>query len=287
MATTNHEPFAVAETFRIGGDLPVHRMGFGAMRITGPGIWGAPQNPLEAKLLLRRGLSLGIDLIDTADSYGPEVSEELIAAALHPYPAGLLIATKGGFLRPAPGRWQPDCRPAHLKAACENSLRRLRLERIDLYQLHTVDDRVPFEDSVGALSELRSSGKICHVGLSNVSLDQLRHAQSIVPIASVQNRYNLFERQSEEVLIACQDAGIAFIPWRPIGAGSLPANRTLAKTAKAHNATPSQIALAWLLRHSPVMMPIPGTSSITHLEENMAALTINLSQPEIDSLDSL
>ncbi len=275
-------------TFRLGGDLTVHRLGFGAMRITGPGIWGPPRDPVEAKLLLRRVISLGVDLIDTADSYGPEVSEQLIAEALHPYPSDLVIATKSGYVRPEPGRWHPDGRPSHLKEACEGSLRRLRLERIDLYQLHTVDDRVPFEESVGALAELRSAGKIRHVGLSNVSSAQLKRARSIVPIVSVQNLYNLSDRSSEGVLAACERDGLAFIPWYPLGAGSLLNRRgTLARIAARHQATPSQVALAWLLQHSPVMLPIPGTSSMTHLEENVASLELRLDPDDVRSLDSV
>ena len=272
--------------FRIGGDLIVNRLGFGAMRVTGPGIWGPPRDAVEAKLLLRRAVSLGVNLIDTADSYGPEISEQLIAEALHPYPADLVIATKGGYTRPAPGRWTPDGRPEHLKQACEGSLRRLRLERIDLYQLHTPDDRVPFEDSVGALAELRGAGKIRHVGLSNVSVAQLKRARAIVPIVSVQNLYNLSDRSSEGVLAACEREGLGFIPWYPLGAGSILGRRgVLAHIAAKHQATASQIALAWLLQHSPVMLPIPGTGSITHLEENMGALAIELDADEIRALD--
>jgi pyridoxine 4-dehydrogenase len=274
-------------TFNIGGDLTVDRLGFGAMRLTGPGIWGPPRDAVEAKLLLRRAVSLGVNLIDTADSYGPDVSEQLIAEALHPYPPDLVIATKGGYTRPAPGRWVPDGRPSHLKQACEGSLRRLRLERIDLYQLHTPDDRVPFDDSVGALGELRAAGKIRHIGLSNVSLAQLKRARVIVPIVSVQNLYNLSDRSSEGVLAACERDGLGFIPWYPLGAGSIAKRRgILSKIAAQHNATPSQVALAWLLQHSPVMLPIPGTSSITHLEENMGALELELGTDDVRALDA-
>jgi pyridoxine 4-dehydrogenase len=288
VAKTMGENPAHSKTFLLGGDLTVHRLGFGAMRLTGAGIWGPPNDPVEAKLLLRRAISLGVDLIDTADSYGPEVSEQLIAEALHPYPPDLVIATKGGFVRPGPSRWQPDGRPSHLKEACEGSLRRLRLERIDLYQLHTVDDRVPFEESVGVLAELRSAGKIRHVGLSNVSSAQLKQARSIVPIVSVQNLYNLSDRSSEGVLAACESDGLGFIPWYPLGAGSLLNRRgPLTRIAARHQATPSQVALAWLLQHSPVMLPIPGTSSITHLEENMAALELELDADDIRSLDTV
>ncbi len=276
---------AFSPTFRIGGDLTVNRLGFGAMRVTGPGIWGPPRDAVEAKLLLRRAVSLGVNLIDTADSYGPEISEQLIAEALHPYPPDLVIATKGGFTRPAPGRWDPDGRPWHLKQACEGSLRRLRLERIDLYQLHTPDARVAFEDSVGALVELRAAGKIRHVGLSNVSLAQLKQARAIVPIASVQNLYNLSDRSSEGVLAACERDGLGFIPWYPLGAGSIMKRRTLARIAARHRAAPAQVALASLLQHSPVTLPIPGTGSITHLEENMGALELVLSADDVRSLD--
>ncbi|HUY18909.1 MAG TPA: aldo/keto reductase [Candidatus Binataceae bacterium] len=280
-------PARATTTFVIGGDLTVHRLGFGAMRVTGAGVWGQPKDPVEAKLLLRRVISLGVDLIDTADSYGPEVSEQLIAEALHPYPADLVIATKGGFTRPGPGRWHPDGRPSHLKQACEGSLRRLRLERIDLYQLHTVDDRVPFEESVGALAELQSAGKIRHVGLSNVSAAQLKQARSIVPIVSVQNLYNLSDRSSEGVIAACERDGLGFIPWYPLAAGSLLNRRgTLARIAARHQATPSQVALAWLLQHSPAILPIPGTSSIPHLEENVAALEVTLDADDLRSLDT-
>ena len=283
-ASTAHAP----ATFSLGGDLIVNRLGFGAMRVTGPGIWGPPHDPVEAKLLLRRAISLGVNLIDTADSYGPEVSEQLIAEALHPYPPDLVIATKGGYTRPGANRWHPDGRPAHLKQACGGSLRRLRLERIDLYQLHTPDDRVPFEDSVGALAELRAEGKIRHVGLSNVSTAQLKRARAIVPIASVQNLYNLSDRSSEGVLAACERDGLGFIPWYPLGAGALLGRRSaLARIAARLGATPPQVALAWLLQHSPVMLPIPGTSSITHLEENMAAAELELTPDDIRTLDSI
>jgi pyridoxine 4-dehydrogenase len=270
------------DTFTIGGDLEVHRLGFGAMRITGPGIWGPPEDPEEAKRVLRRVVELGIDLIDTADSYGPEVSENLIAETLHPYPDGLVIATKGGLRRTGPGQWPRDARPERLKECCEGSLRRLKLDRIDLYQLHSPDPKVPYEDSVGALKELQDEGKIKHVGISNVSVDELNQAREIVEVVTVQNRYNLEDRDSEEVLDACEEAGIGFIPWFPLATGRLAEpGGPLDRAAREHDATPGQIALAWLLARSPVMLPIPGTSSVKHLEENWAAREIELSRDEV------
>jgi pyridoxine 4-dehydrogenase len=289
------------DTFTIGGDLRVHRLGFGAMRITGDGIWGPPDDPEEAKRLLRRVVELGVDLIDTADSYGPEVSENLIAEALHPYPDGLVIATKGGLRRTGPGQWPRDARPERLREACEASLRRLKLDRIDLYQLHSPDNRVPFEDSVGALKELQEEGKIRHVGLSNVSLEELDQARGIVEVATVQNRYNLEDRHSEDVLDACEESGdhgsapgtarrspqIGFIPWFPLATGRLAEpGGTLERIASEHDATPAQIALAWLLARSPVMLPIPGTSSVAHFEEDVAAAEIELSPDEVDAIGS-
>jgi aryl-alcohol dehydrogenase-like predicted oxidoreductase len=257
------------DTFTVGGDLQVHRLGFGAMRITGEGIWGPPDDPEEAKRLLRRVVELGIDLIDTADSYGPEVSEILIAEALHPYPDGLVIATKGGLRRTGPGEWPRDARPERLKECCEGSLRRLRLERIDIYQLHAPDPKVPYEDSIGALKELQDEGRIRHIGVSNVSVEELEQARAIVDVVSVQNRYNLSDRDSEDVLEACEATGIAFIPWFPLARGNV--------------AEPGR-ALAWLLARSPVMLPIPGTSSIEHLEENVAAAQIELSPSEMEEI---
>ena len=275
----------MTDTFTIGGDLNVRRLGFGAMRITGDGIWGPPDDPEAAKALLRRIPELDINLIDTADSYGPEVSENLIAEALHPYPEGLVIATKGGLLRTGPGQWPRDARPEHLREACEDSLRRLRVERIDLYQLHAPDDRVPYEDSVGALKELQDEGKIRHVGVSNVSVDQLEQARGIVEVVTVQNRYNLTDRSSEDVLDVCEEAGIGFVPWFPLAMGSLAEEGgPLNVLAARHGATPSQVALAWLLAHSPVMLPIPGTSSIEHLEENVAATQLSLSADEQEEI---
>jgi pyridoxine 4-dehydrogenase len=269
-------------TFNIGGDLEVRRLGFGAMRITGKGIWGPPDDPEEAKRLLRRVLELGVNLIDTADSYGPEVSENLIAEALHPYPEGLVIATKGGMRRSGPGQWPRDGRPDHLKEACEASLRRLRVDRIDLYQLHAPDPQVPLEDSIGALKELQDEGKVRHVGVSNVSLAELERARALVEVVTVQNRYNLTDRYSEGVLDACERDGIGFIPWFPLAIGGLARpGGPLDVVARRHDAAPGQLALAWLLARSPVMLPIPGTSSVEHLEENMAAESIELAPDEL------
>jgi aryl-alcohol dehydrogenase-like predicted oxidoreductase len=275
-------------TITIGGDIRVHRLGFGAMRVTGRGIWGEPPDRAAALALLRRVVERGVDFIDTADSYGPGVSETLIAEALHPYPEGLVIATKGGLRRPGPDRWEPDCRPAHLRQACEDSLKRLRLERIDLYQLHTVDPKVPLEESLGALVELQQQGKIRHIGVSNVDTAQLARARKAATIVSVQNRYNLGDRASDGVLDLCTRDGLAFLPWYPLGAGALAggANR-LAAIAKRHQATPAQVALAWLLRRSPIVLPIPGTASVAHLEENLAARDLELDLAEIEALTKL
>ena len=272
-------------SFTLGGDLEVGRLGFGSMRITGEGIWGEPEDPQAARALLRSVMDAGVNLIDTADSYGPEVAETLIAEALYPYPDGLVIATKGGFERPGPGRWQAACRPDRLKQCCEASLRRLRLERIDLYQLHTVDSKVPIEDSIGALAELQSEGKIRHVGVSNVSADELERARQIVPVVSVQNRYNLTDRASEEVLRECEREGLGFLPWFPLAVGDLAKpGGPLDEVASSHGATPAQVALAWLLGTSPVTLPIPGTSSIAHFEENLGAAELELSDAELESL---
>jgi pyridoxine 4-dehydrogenase len=268
------------------GDLRVRRLGFGAMRITGDGVWGPPADPEGAKELLRRLPKLGVDLIDTADSYGPEVSEQLIAEALHPYD-GITIATKGGMERTGPGRWPRNGRPAHLKSACEGSLRRLQVETIDLYQLHAPDREVPYADSVGALKELQDEGKIRNVGVSNVDVEQLELAREIVDVVSVQNRFNLADRAAEPVLERCEELGIGFIPWFPLAAGDLAEpGGAAAEIAAAHEASPGQIALAWLLRRSPVMVPIPGTSSIEHLEENLAAAEIELGDEEFERLGS-
>jgi pyridoxine 4-dehydrogenase len=289
MSAQSSIPPASAEhlggTITIAGDLTVRRLGFGAMRLCGPGVWGDPSDPPAAKRVLARAVELGITLIDTADAYGPEVNERLIADTLHPYPAGLVIATKGGLTRPRREAWSRDGRPQHLRAACEASLKRLKLQRIDLYQLHAPDPRVPLEDSVGALADLQAAGKIRHIGLSNVGVDELRRAQRIVPIASVQNRYNLSDRASDDVLAVCGQEGIAFLPWYPLAAGGqASAGGALADIAERHQATPAQIALAWLLARSPVMAPIPGTASLTHLEENVAATRIQLSAEDLQAL---
>jgi pyridoxine 4-dehydrogenase len=272
-------------TFSLGGELTVRRLGFGAMRLTGDGIWGEPRDPDEARRVLRRAVELGVNLIDTADAYGPEVSERLIAEALHPYPDDLVIATKGGMTRSGPGRWSSDGRPEHLREACESSLRRLRLERIDLYQLHTVDRAVPLEDSVGTLAELQREGKIRLIGLSNVSVGQLDRARELVDVVSVQNRFSLADRHTEDVLEACEAQGLGFIPWFPLATGAL-ANRdgALAAVAERHRATPVQVGIAWLLARSPVILPIPGTSSVAHLEENVAAAGLELSDRELTEL---
>jgi pyridoxine 4-dehydrogenase len=275
---------ATAGTLNLGGELPVRRLGFGAMRITGRGIWGPPGDRKGAIATLRRAIELGTTLIDTADSYGPEVSEELIAEALHPYPDDLVIATKGGFTRPGPNRWEPDGRPEHLRKACEGSLRRLRLDRIDLYQLHRPDPDVPYAESVGTLKELRDEGKIRLIGVSNVSPELLETARGVTEVVSVQNRFNVGDRDSEQVLEQCEQLGIAFLPWRPISAGSV-SGGALEEIAARHDATPAQLAIAWLLARSDVMLPIPGTSSVEHLEENVAAAGIELSDEEMAQLN--
>src|SRR5262245_58458846 len=268
-------------TITIGGDLEVDRLAFGAMRITGPGILGWPDDRENALRVLRRAVELGVGLIDTADSYGPEVSELLIAEALHPYPDGLVVATKGGLLRTSSGAWPRDARPEHLREACEGSLRRLRVERIDVYQLHAPDPEVPFEESVGELARLRDEGKIRHVGLSNVSVAQLHRAQEIVPIVSVQNRYSLADRGYEDEIDECERQGIAFLPWYPLAVGRLAEpGGALDEIAAAHGAAPAQVALAWLLGRSPAVVPIPGTASLPHLEENMGATELALSDEE-------
>ena len=267
------------------GDRTVNRMGFGAMRITGEGIWGPPADRTEAINVLRRAVELGVQLIDTADAYGPEVSETLIAEALSPYPADLVIATKGGFTRPGPDRWKPDGRPSHLREACEASLRRLRLAAIPLYQFHTVDPDVPFAESIGTFAELRDEGKVVHVGLSNVSVDQVEEARRIVPIVSVQNRYNVLERRSESVVDACEAAGLAFLPWFPIGGGKRDPSDPVEAVARRHGVDARRVALAWLLHRSPVMAPIPGTSSVEHLEQNISAAAIGLSTEDMQLLD--
>jgi pyridoxine 4-dehydrogenase len=283
--TADHLTDEAVGTFRLGDGPTVRRLGFGAMRITGRGIWGPPEDVDEAKRVLRRAVALGVNLIDTADAYGPEVSERLIAETLHPYPDDLVIATKGGLVRPGPGEWEPDGRPDHLREACEGSLRRLRLDAIELYQLHRPDPKVPFADSVGALMELRDEGKIRHIGLSNVNVDQLAEALAMTEIVTVQNRYNLVDRDSEEVVDDCTRRGLGFIPWWPLAVGKLARpGGPLDAIATAHDATPAQVALAWLLHRSPMILPIPGTSSVEHLEENLAAAQLDLSEDEVQRL---
>jgi aryl-alcohol dehydrogenase-like predicted oxidoreductase len=265
-------------------DLTVNRLGFGAMRVCGPQVWGPPKDRAAAQRVFRRAIELGVNFFDTADSYGPHVDEELIAEALHPYPKGLVIATKGGLLRPRPSAWDPDGRPEHLRRALEGSLKRLKLERIDLYQLHAPDPKVPFADSVGALADAQKAGKIRHVGVSNVSVKELGQARKICPIVSVQNEYNYGDRSSEDVLKACERFGIAFLPWYPLGAGNVLKKEKLKNLSKTLKTTPAQVALAWLLAKSPVMLPIPGTASIAHLEENVAAAKLALSPQDLAAL---
>jgi pyridoxine 4-dehydrogenase len=276
----------IKPTFDLAGSRTINRLGFGAMRITGSGIWGEPDDGAEAKAVLGRAIELGISFIDTANSYGPHVSERLIGETLRPYPDDLVIATKGGFGRPGPGRWDADCRPEQLKEACEGSLQRLGLDTIELYQLHTVDRKVPYEESVGALKELQDEGKILHVGVSNVNRDQLSRAQSIVEVVSVQNRYSVGRRDSEDVLDVCEQQGIAFIPWHPIAAGNLArAGGALDSIAREHGATPAQVSIAWLLHRSLAMVPIPGTSSVAHLEENTAARDLLLTDEDLKRIE--
>jgi aryl-alcohol dehydrogenase-like predicted oxidoreductase len=275
-----------AGEFVIGKDLTVTRLGFGAMRITGEGVWGEPANRAECVRVLQKAVELGVNFIDTADSYGPGVSEEMIAEALYPYPAGLVIATKGGFLRPGPNKWAEDGRPEHLRSVCEGSLRRLRLDRIDLYQLHRIDPKVATEEQLGALKDLQAEGKIKHIGLSEVSVQQIEHARSIVPIVSVQNRYSVTDRGSEDVLNYCAKEQIAFIPWFPLAAGKVSGSDSpISEVAAQCHATPSQVALAWLLAKSPVILPIPGTSKIKHLEENVAAARLKLDASKMQELN--
>src|SRR5438067_3786435 len=282
---------ATKATFLLAGDLSVNRLGFGAMRLTGEGIWGWPTDRENAKKVLRRAVELGVNFIDTADAYGPEVSELLIAEALHPYPKGLIIATKGGLTRPGPGQWAPDGRPEYLAQCIDKSLKRLKLERIDLYQLHRIDRKVPVEESLGALKTAQDAGKIRHVGLSEVSAAQIEQAKKVVPIVSIQNRYNITDRESEAALNYCEKEKMGFIPWAPIGgSGSRSlskAGNTLEAEAKRHNVSVVQLALAWLLHRSPVMLPIPGTSSLAHLEENMAAEKLQLTPDEWKRIESL
>src|SRR6266516_3059904 len=274
--------------FRIGGDLPVNRLGFGAMRLTGEGIWGWPPDRANSLKVLRRAVELGVNLIDTADAYGPEVDELLLAEALYPNPKDLVIATKGGNTRPGPGQWVPDGRPEYLKQCVDKSLKRLRLERIDLYQLHRVDPKVPMEDSLGALKEMQDAGKIRHVGLSEVSPDEVKRARKILPIVSVQNQYNIGNRKWEDTLTYCEKESLGFMPWSPIGGSrGLKAGDALEAAAKTHGVTVVQLALAWLLHRSPIMLPIPGTSSVAHLEENVAAAKLKLTPEEWKAIDAL
>jgi pyridoxine 4-dehydrogenase len=274
---------SVAGNISLGGEISVHRLGFGAMRLTGDGIWGPPKDRNKALAVLRRAVELGVNFIDTADSYGPHVSEELIAEALYPYPAGLVIATKGGWNRPGPNQWTHDASPEHLRKAVEGSLKRLRLERIDVYQLHVPDPVIPFEASVQTLAQLRNEGKIRLVALSNVTQEHIERARKIIPIVSVQNRYSFADREWDYVVDYCEHNGIAFIPWFPLGAGKV-AGEVLNRIAQARNASPTQIALAWLLHRSPIMLPIPGTSSVEHLEQNVAAASLRLSEEEYERL---
>jgi aryl-alcohol dehydrogenase-like predicted oxidoreductase len=291
----NEKPATASGTFKVGGDIEIYRLGYGAMRITGDGIWGPPKDKQEALAVLRRVLELGINFIDTADSYGPDVSESLIAEALYPYPKDLLITTKGGLLRTGPGQWPQDGSPKHLREALEGSLRRLRLDHLDLYQFHRPDPKVPFEDSVGEVAKMKQEGKIRHVGLSNVTPQELERAQKIVPIVTVQNRYNISDHtserlnaeQSDQLIDICARQGIGFIPWGPLAAGNLARpGGVLEQVAKQHNAKPGQITIAWLLHRSPTMLPIPGTSSVKHLEENVQGATIKLSQQDIEAISN-
>ncbi len=275
---------SAAGAMDVGGDLTVARMGFGAMRITGTGIWGDPPDRETALATLRLVVELGVNFIDTADSYGPDVSENLIAEALHPYPDDLVIATKGGLLRPGPGRWDPDGRPEHLREACEGSLRRLRLEQIPLYQFHRPDPKVPLTESVGAIAELKAEGKIRHVGLSNVTEHQLREAQHILPIVSVQNRYNASDRSSESMIDLCEQEQIAFLPWAPLQ--NRDTNSPVSQAAKNHGATEHQVVLAWLLQRSPRILPIPGTGSPGHARANIGAVNLELTEAEIRAISA-
>jgi pyridoxine 4-dehydrogenase len=282
MASMTTPTAAAAGTLDVGGDLTVNRLGFGAMRITGKGIWGEPPDRDEAKAVLRRAVELGVNFIDTANSYGPDVSEELIAEALHPYPDDLVIATKGGLERPGPNRWTPNGRPDHLREACDGSLKRLRLDQIAVYQFHRPDPKVPLEESVGALVELKDAGKIRHIALSNVSEPELRKAQRLTPIVSIQNRFNVSDRSSESMLDLCEQEELAFLPWAPVQ--DVDGQRAVKAAAKRHGVTPTQVVLAWLLARSPAMLPIPGTGSVAHLEENVAAASVELSQEEVDAI---
>jgi aryl-alcohol dehydrogenase-like predicted oxidoreductase len=278
-------------TFLIGGDLPVHRLGYGTMRLVGDGAWGEPADPAEARRVLRRAVELGVTLIDTADAYGPEIAERLIAETLHPYPPGLVIATKGGITRQGPAKSEYVGRAGYLIQCVEMSLRRLRLERIELYQLHRIDPRTPLEESLGALKRMQEQGKIRHIGLSEVTPAEIEDAARIVSVTTVQNRYSLADRRHEQTLSYCEQHGIGFLPWYPMAAGKLlkpdhPSAQALARIAACHSATPAQLSLAWLLQRSPVMLPIPGTSKVAHLEENVAAAGLRLSTEEIAELET-
>jgi pyridoxine 4-dehydrogenase len=281
-------PAAKSGQFRIGGDLTINRLGYGSMRLTGKGIWGQPKDRNEAIRVLRRAVELGINFIDTADSYGPAVSEEIIAEALYPYPAGLVIATKAGFDRPGPDKWVENGRPEHLRAACEGSLKRLRLDRIELFQLHRIDPKVPADDQLGALQNLQSEGKINHIGLSEVTVKEIERARTIVPIVSVQNRYSVMDRAADDVVEYCERAGLGFIPWFPLAAGDVSKSGSeLERAAAKLKIMPSQLALAWLLHRSPVMLPIPGTSRVEHLEENVTAAAVKLNDATLKGLTKL
>lgn len=283
----NASPASASSTWKIGGDLTVNRLGFGAMRLTGNGIWGWPPDRAMALKVLHRAVDLGVNLIDTADAYGPEVSELLIAEALHPYPKDLVIATKGGMTRPGPSQWVPNGRPEYLKQCVENSLKRLKLERIDLYQLHRIDHKVPAEESLGALKEMQTAGKIRHLGLSEVSPDEIERARKIVSIVSVQNQYNITDRKWDSTLAYCEKERLAFLPWSPVGGGrGLKSAAAVEKAAREHGTNTYQLALAWLLHRSPVMLPIPGTSSVQHLEENVAAAKLDLSPEDWKAIDA-
>jgi len=285
MSQTQAVSAAAAGTITLGGDLTVNRLGYGAMRITGKGIWGPPDDKPAALATLRRAVELGVNFIDTADSYGPNVSEELIAEALYPYPPDLVIATKAGFQRPGPDQWVVDGRPKHLRDSCERSLRRLRLERIDLFQLHRIDENVPLEDQIGTLNDLQREGKIRHIGLSEVSVEQIEDVRRLATVATVQNRYNLGDRESENVLEYCMRENLGFIPWFPLAVGDLAkAGGPIAQVAQRLGALPSQVALAWLLAKSPVMLPIPGTSKVSHLKENTAAAALKLDESAMQEL---
>lgn len=287
MSGTSSRPVEKSGVFKLGGELPIHRLGYGAMQLTGPGIWGPPKDRAEAVRVLRRAVELGVDFIDTADSYGPYVSEEVIAEALHPYAKGLVIATKAGLVRTGPNEWHPVGAPKYLRQEVEMSLRRLKLERIDLFQLHRIDPKVPVEESLGELKALQKEGKLRHIGLSEVSVEDIQRARKVVDVVSVQNRYNLTDRVHEKVLEYCEKEHLGFIPWFPLATGGLAKpGGALDAAARKHQASPAQIALAWLLARSPVMLPIPGTSSVKHLEENLAGAELSLGKDELAAVDA-